>query len=63
MNTNTRAPTDALEPMTTLVWEEAGNGTFTARMTVSGLQSAQQAQAAVAHMQRLFCGQEQVPTQ
>lgn len=48
----------AMEPIITLVWDESEDGTFKAIMTVSGLQSEQQARAAVAHMQRLFCGQE-----
>ena len=56
-----RAMADALEPVVTLVWDKSDDGTYKAVMTVSGLQSEQQAQAAVAHMQRLFCGQEQEP--
>lgn len=52
---------DALEPVVTLVWDKSDDGTYRAVMTVSGLQTEQQAQAAVAHMRRLFCGQEQEP--
>lgn len=53
--------TDVLEPIVTLSWDKSEDGTYKAIMTVSGLQSEQQAQAAVAYMQRLFCGQEQEP--
>lgn len=52
---------ETLEPVVTLVWDKSDDGTYKAVMTVSGLQSEQQAQAAVANMQRLFCGQEQEP--
>ncbi len=52
---------ETLEPVVTLVWDKSDDGTYRAVMTVSGLQTEQQAQAAVAHMQRLFCGQEQEP--
>lgn len=52
---------ETLEPVATLSWDKAEDGTYKAVMTVSGLQSEQQAKAAVAHMQRLFCGQEQEP--
>lgn len=61
MANTTSAPTAALEPVASLKWDADGDGTFYAQLTVSGLQSEQQAQAAVAHMQRLFCGQEQEP--
>ena len=47
-----------LEPVITLGYEQADGGTFNATLTVSGLANEQQAQAAVAHMQRLFCGEE-----
>lgn len=50
---------DALEPVVTLKWDAEEDGTYTAQMTVSGLRCEQQAVAAVAHMQRLFCGNEQ----
>lgn len=59
MTDTTNAPAAALEPVASLKWDADGEGTFYAQLTVSGLQSEQQAQAAVAHMQRLFCGQEQ----
>lgn len=62
-DTNTLAPTDALEPVASLKWDEAADGTYFAQMTVSGLRSEKQAKAAAAHMQRLFCGQEQEPAQ
>lgn len=62
MADTTSAPTAALEPMASLKWDAAGDGTFYAQLTVSGLRSERQAQAAVAHLQRLFCGQEQEPT-
>ncbi|SFB95833.1 hypothetical protein SAMN05216344_10687 [Polaromonas sp. OV174] len=52
-----------LEPVATLAWDKADDGTYKAQMTISGLRSEQQAQAAVAHMQRLFCGHEQEPSQ
>ena len=51
-----------ISPVVTLRWDKDAHGTFTAVMTVSGLASEQKAQAAVAHMQRHFCGQEQEPT-
>ena len=52
-----------LEPVASLKWDEAGDGTYFAQLTVSGLRSEKQAQAAAAHMQRLFLGQEQEATQ
>lgn len=55
-------PTPTLEPVASLKWDAAGDGTFYAQLTVSGLRSEQQAQAAVAHLQRLFCGEEQGAT-
>ena len=51
-------PDDPLEPVATLGYEQAADGTFSATLTVSGLVTEQQAQAAVAHMQRLFCAEE-----
>ncbi|MFD1839099.1 Lar family restriction alleviation protein [Paracidovorax cattleyae] len=45
-----------LAPVISLVWDKAQDGSYFAQMTVSGLASEQQAQAAVDHMQRLFCG-------
>lgn len=51
-----------LEPMITLGREAAGDGaTFVATMTVSGLRSEAQAQAATDHMEKLFCGAQQLP--
>jgi hypothetical protein len=52
-----------LEPIITLMWDKAEDGTYVARMIVSGLRSEQQAQQAMDHMQRLFCGQQQEPSQ
>ena len=60
---NTLTPTDALEPVVSLKFDEAGDGTYFAQLTVSGLRSERQAEAVAAHMQRLFCGQEQEPPQ
>ena len=54
---------DTLEPVVTLVYEKSGDGTYKATMTVSGLQTKNQAQAACELMQRLFCGQSQEPNQ
>lgn len=54
---------NALEPVVSLGFDKAEDGTYTARLTVSGLPSEQQAQAAVGHMQHLFCGQEQAARQ
>lgn len=51
---------EALEPVVTLGYAQNEDGTFTARMTVSGLETEKMAQAAIAHMQALFCGKEQV---
>lgn len=51
-------PTE-LEPVASLKWDASGDGTFYAQLTISGLRSELQAKAAVAHLQRLFCGQEQ----
>ena len=62
-DTNTLAPSDALEPVASLKWDESEDGTYFAQITVSGLRSEKQAKAAVAHMQRMFCGQEQEPSQ
>mgnify|MGYP006347041327 CR=1 FL=1 len=56
---STVEPIDALEPVASLKWDGSADGTYFAQLTVSGLRSEQQAQAAVAHMRRLFCGQEQ----
>lgn len=53
----------ALEPMISLVWDKSEDGSYFAQMTVSGLTSADQARAAMDHMQRLFCGAEQEPAQ
>lgn len=47
-----------LDPVVTLVYERDESGMYTAVMTVSGLVSELQAQAALAHMERLFCGGE-----
>ena len=52
-----------LDPVISLMWDKAEDGTYFARMLVSGLKSEQQAQAAMDHMQRLFCRQPQEPTQ
>lgn len=52
-----------LEPVITLMWDKAEDGTYFARMTVSGLRSERHAQAAMDHMQRLFCGLQQEPSQ
>lgn len=38
--------------------DREADGTFTAKMLVTGLPSFAQAQAAADHMQRLFCGEE-----
>jgi hypothetical protein len=50
-----------LDPVASLGYEQADDGTFRATLTVSGLRTERQAQVAVAHMQRLFCGEEQEP--
>lgn len=42
----------------TLFTEQAPDGTWCAQMLVSGLPSESVANAAVAHMEKLFCGQE-----
>lgn len=47
-----------LDPVVTLVYERDESGMYSAVMTVSGLVSELQAQAALAHMERLFCGGE-----
>lgn len=52
-----------LEPVITLMWDKAEDGTFFARMIVSGLKSEHQAQQCMDHMQHLFCGQQQEPSQ
>ena len=51
------------EPVISLTHEQAEDGTYRAVMTVSGLLSERQAQAALDHMQRLFCGDEMEPDQ
>ena len=60
---STVEPIDALEPVASLTWDESEDGTYFAQITVSGLRSEKQAKAAAAHMQRMFCGQEQEPFQ
>jgi len=47
---------EGLEPIITLGYDKENYGTYSARMTVSGLSSEQMAHAAIRHMQRLFCG-------
>ena len=42
----------------TLRTEKMPDGTWTAHMLVTGLPDERTADAAVAHMQRLFCGDE-----
>lgn len=44
------------EPIISLGYEKADDGTYIAHMTVSGLTSESMAKAAVEHMRRLFCG-------
>lgn len=44
------------EPIISISYDREADGTYTARMTVSGLANESMAQAAVGHMQRLFCG-------
>lgn len=51
-------PEPAFKPFATLGYEQAADGTFNATLTVSGLANEQQAQAAVAYMQHLFCAEE-----
>lgn len=43
---------------TTLRTEQLPDGTWCAHMMVTGLADERMADAAVAHMQRLFCGDE-----
>jgi len=38
--------------------DKAEDGTFTAQMLVTGIETFAQANAAAEHMQRLFCGDE-----
>lgn len=45
------------DPIISLSYDRGDDGTYTARMTVSGLSSESMAKAAVEHMQRLFCGE------
>lgn len=44
------------EPVISLSYDKTDDGTYTARMIVSGLSNESIAKAAVEHMQRLFCG-------
>lgn len=46
----------AFVPVVTLSYDKEDDRTYSARMTVSGLSSEQMAQAAIKHMQSLFCG-------
>lgn len=46
------SPTISMRPV---LYED---GSFGVELTMTGLTSQQQAQAAILHMQRLFCGQE-----
>ena len=50
---------EQFEPIISLGHDKSEDGTFYARMTVSGLITEEQAIAALDHMQRLFCGPEQ----
>lgn len=45
------------QPIITLVYDKADDGTWFARLTVSGLPHEQMAYMALDHMQKLFCGQ------
>ena len=46
------------EPTVSIGVDKAEDGTFTAQMLVTGLETFSQANAAAEHMQRLFCGNE-----
>lgn len=48
----------AFQPIIGLVHTKSDDGTYTATMTVSGLQTEEQAVAALDHMEHLFCGAE-----
>ncbi len=50
-----------IEPIVSLVHEQAPDGTYVARLVVSGLQTERAALAALDHMERLFCGAEVLP--
>ncbi len=50
--------TTAPEPIVTIVYDKQADGTYRATMHVSGLATEALAQAAIAHMWRLFCGEE-----
>lgn len=50
---------DATEPVISLLWDRAEDGTYFAEMRVSGLKSERHVGAALEHMQRLFCGKQQ----
>lgn len=45
------------EPIVSLSYERADDGTYTARMIVIGLTNEEMAKSAVEHMRRLFCGE------
>jgi hypothetical protein len=49
------------EPTISIGIDKAEDGTFTAQMLVTGLETFAQANAAAEHMQRLFCGDEIEP--
>lgn len=48
----------ASQPIISLGYDKAPDGTYTATMTVSGLLTEEQAAASLDHMERLFCGSE-----
>ncbi|GEM_PF-2572192 len=48
----------ASQPIISLGYDKAPDGTYTATMTVSGLETEALAVAALDHMERLFCGAE-----
>ena len=50
--------TTAQEPIISTVYDKQPDGTYRATMQVSGLATEAQAQAAIEHMWRLFCGEE-----
>lgn len=48
-----------LQPSVSLKWDRDGQGGYYVEMRVSGLRTEGQAHAAMAHMEKLFCGAEQ----
>ncbi len=55
------APNPSLSPSASLKWDHDGQGGYYVEMRVNGIRSEDHAHAAMAYMERLFCGAEMQP--